>query len=49
MLRRLAGARRRLLEASLRSADAIVCLAAAQRELILHQVQLDPDRVLSKR
>jgi glycosyltransferase involved in cell wall biosynthesis len=44
-LRRIGGARRRFLEASLRSAHAIVCLAAAQRDLLLRQVRLDPARV----
>lgn len=44
-LRRLSGARRRVLEASLRSARAIVCLAGAQREMLLRQVRLDPRRV----
>src|SRR5204863_4309570 len=44
-LRRARGARRRLLAASLRSAHAIVCLAAAQRELLLREVRLDARRV----
>jgi glycosyltransferase involved in cell wall biosynthesis len=44
-LRRLSGLRRKLLAASLRSADAIVCLADAQRKLLLEQVRLDPAKV----
>jgi glycosyltransferase involved in cell wall biosynthesis len=44
-LRRLRGVRRAVLEASLRSAHAIVCLAAAQRDLLLQQVRVDPRRV----
>jgi glycosyltransferase involved in cell wall biosynthesis len=44
-LRRLSGWRRKLLAASLRSADAIVCLADAQRRLLLEQVPLDPAKV----
>jgi glycosyltransferase involved in cell wall biosynthesis len=44
-LRRLRGARRRLLEASLRAAHAIVCLAGAQRDLLLGQARLDARRV----
>ncbi|HVU79682.1 MAG TPA: glycosyltransferase family 4 protein [Gaiellaceae bacterium] len=44
-LARLQGARRSLLARSLRAASAIVCFAAAQREKLLEQVALDPDRV----
>lgn len=44
-LDRLAGVRKRLLQRSLQSADAIVCLANAQRTKLLDQVHLDPARV----
>jgi glycosyltransferase involved in cell wall biosynthesis len=45
VLRRLGGLRRRVLVASLRSADAIVCLAEAQRTLLLEQITIDPAKV----
>ena len=38
-------ARRRLLEASLRSAGAVVCLGEWQRQLLLRQTRLSPERV----
>jgi glycosyltransferase involved in cell wall biosynthesis len=44
-LRRVRGVRRQVLVASLRSADAIVCLAEAQRNLLLKQVRLDSAKV----
>ena len=37
--------RRRLMGAALRSAQAVVCFASAQREQLLRQHALDPDRV----
>ena len=37
--------RRRLMGAALQSAQAVVCFASAQRELLLHQHGLDPGRV----
>ena len=37
--------RRRLMGAALRSAQAVVCFASAQRERLLRQHDLDPDRV----
>jgi glycosyltransferase involved in cell wall biosynthesis len=48
-LRRLKGARRRLLQASLAAADRIVCLAEAQRAELLRAVPLDPGRVRTVR
>lgn len=45
MLDRLRGPRRNLLERSLKAADAIVCLAAAQRAKLLEQITVDPARV----
>lgn len=44
-LERLDGTRRRLLAASLRAADAIVCFAAAQRARLLEQTGASPARV----
>jgi glycosyltransferase involved in cell wall biosynthesis len=44
-LDRLSGLRKNLLQRSLRSADAIVCLASAQRTKLLGQADLDPARV----
>lgn len=45
VLDRRRGTGRRLLELSLRSAAAIVCLSDAQRTRLLERVSLDPDRV----
>lgn len=42
---RSSGARRRLLAASLRSAAAVVCLAESQRDQLLEQTGLPPERV----
>ncbi len=40
--RRLGGARRRLLEASVRSAAAVVCVSEAARERLIQRLDLDP-------
>jgi glycosyltransferase involved in cell wall biosynthesis len=44
-LDRSSGARRRIVAAGARAADAVVCFAESQRERLLEQTACDPDRV----